>query len=306
MFWYRISGLCVQSDIALPGVIDVPAGMGPPDVTLRTGDVPHRLEGAVERGPNWDMTENRFLLHIPHLGRFLMTGGREIRYQAEPTRQADLPIFLTGTVFGVLLHQRGNIVLHASAICVNGQAVMFCGASGAGKSTMAAALGQLGHALITDDIGVITLDANGIPVVSPDGRRLKLWNRSIERLGLAASRGQKIRDTIEKYYVAPTLTHARPMPLSAVYILREARPPYLAGIENPNLVDCAMLLQRNAYRPQLVRRMHQRAAYFKIAAAVVAKAPIFNLTRALDFAQLPALTATLTEHWRHIGIMEAA
>ncbi len=106
---------------------------------------------------------------------------------------ADIPIFILGTVFGILLHQREQIVLHASAVRVNGKAVLFCGASGAGKSTLAAALAQRGYPLVTDDFCTLTADGQGAPLVHPDGRQLKLWAQAIDRLDLAQQRGERVR-----------------------------------------------------------------------------------------------------------------
>lgn len=68
------------------------------------------------------------------------------------TPPQDIAIFIIGTVFGLLLHQREQVVLRASAARVGGKAVLFCGASGAGKSPLAAALAQCGYPLITDDV----------------------------------------------------------------------------------------------------------------------------------------------------------
>jgi hypothetical protein len=208
-------------------------------------------------------------------------------------------------VFGILLHQREQIVMHASAVRVNGKAVLFCGASGAGKSTMAAALVQRGYPLVTDDVCAISLAGAARPVVHPDGRQLKLWAHSIDRLELADRRGDRVRNRLEKFYVEPSDTSVTPLPLGAVYALREARPPHQPGIERPNVVDAALLLRRHAYRPLLVRRMEQKANYFHAATAIANTAGIFHLTRTLNFAALPDVLGRLEQHWRDTGLMEA-
>jgi hypothetical protein len=304
--FYRVSGLSVGSEIVLPGLIAMAADRGPPDVTIRSRPVPTALENASASGPTWQIADKRFLLRIPDVARFLLSDGREIAFEPESGADvADIPIFVLGTVFGILLHQREQIVLHASAVRVNGKAVLFCGASGAGKSTMAAALAQRGYPLATDDLCAITV-IDGMPVVHPDGRQLKLWAQAIDRLELAESRGDRVRSRLEKFYVEPGESFGGPLPLGAVYALREARPPHTPGIERPNVVDAALILRRNAYRPLLVSRMGQKANYFHAATTIANVAGIFHLTRPLDFAAMPKIVGWLEQHWLEIGLMEKA
>jgi hypothetical protein len=305
--FYRVAGLAVGSEIALPGLRAAAADHGPPEVTIRRGSVPAALANASASDPKWQIAERQFLLRIPNVARFLLTGGNDIAFEAEPGADAgDIPIFILGTAFGILLHQREQIVLHASAVRVNGKAILFCGPSGAGKSTLAAALSRRGYPLITDDFCAVTVDETGIPMVHPDGRQLKLWAQAIDELDLADSRGVRVRSRLEKFYVDPGDAHGEALPLGAVYALREERPPLMPGIERPNAADAALLLRRNAYRPKLVARMGQKVLYFHAAVTVANNAGIFHLTRKLDFAAMPEVVVSLERHWREIGLMERA
>ena len=181
MQFYRVCGLSVASDIALPGLIAGSSGSAP-QVAIRRGPVPETLPGASVSGPTWQVSGRQFLMRIPNIARFLLNDGREIVFAPESdATEADVPIFILGTVFGVLLHQREQIVLHASAVRVNGRAVLFCGSSGAGKSTLAAALAQRGYPLVTDDVCTLSIGEAGAPVVYPDGRQLKFWAQAIRR-----------------------------------------------------------------------------------------------------------------------------
>ena len=306
MQFYRVSGLSVASEIVLPGLI---AGTveREPQVTIRRGPVPENLPGTSAFGPTWQIAGKQFLLRIPDIARFLLKAGNEIVVAPESeATAADIPIFILGTVFGILLHQREQIVLHASAVRVNGKAVLFCGDSGAGKSTLAAALAQRGYPLVTDDFCTVSIEGAGAPLVHPDGRQLKLWAQAIECLDLAQQRGERVRKAIEKFYVEPSEAFTEPLALGAAYALREARPPYAPGIERPNVVDTALLLRRNAYRPLLVRRLNQRANYFHAATAIANVAGIFYLTRALDFAKMPEVIGSLEAHWLDQRLMERA
>lgn len=310
MHSYRVAGLAVASEIELSGAIPA-RHVSAPAVTVRVAPVPTGLEDATKRGVTWQIAGDRFLFQVPGVARFLLSGGREILFEpASGVAASDISIFLIGTVFGILLHQRGEIVLHASAVQVNGKAVLFCGASGAGKSTLAAALVQRRFPLVADDLCAITLAAGAAPMVRPDGRHLKLWAQAIEKLDLAEKRGAPVRNRLEKYFVEPTGALAEPLPdplpLGAVYALRETRPPHKSGIERPNVVDAALILRRSAYRPLMVNRMGQKADYFRAATAIANAAGIFHLTRPLNFAALPEVIGGLAQHWLDIGLSEKA
>jgi hypothetical protein len=304
--FYRISGLSVASEIDLPGLIAAAPG-SVPQVTIRRGPVPESLPKPQVSGPIWQIAGKEFLIRIPDIARFLLKHGSEIVVEPESEASAaDVPIFILGTVFGILLHQREQIVLHASAVRVNGRAVLFAGSTGTGKSTLAAALAQRGYPLVTDDFCALSADGAAAPLVHPDGRQLKLWAHAIERLDLAQQRGERVRQSLEKFYVEPGAVFTEPLALGAVYVLREARPPHAAGIERPNVVDAALLLRRNAYRPLLVRRMDQKANYFHAATSIANVAGIFYLTRALDFGKMPEVIAWLERHWLELRLMDKA
>ncbi|MEO9129944.1 MAG: hypothetical protein ABI240_01920 [Sphingomonas sp.] len=308
MFSYIVSGLGVSSEIRLPGLIAKESGrQDAADIVIRSGDVPTQLEGATVRGPSWQLSGDHFLISVPGILRMLLIGGNQILFETESGVSAEeAAVFVSGTGFGILLHQRGRIVLHASAVRVNDSAVLFCGPSGAGKSTLAAALVGAGYDLVTDDFCGLSFDAEGSPWVEPDGRQLKLWQNSIDRLSLAERRAAPVRSAIQKYYVQPRAATASALPLAAIYVLREARPPFAPGIARPNIVDAGLMVRNNAYRPAMVRRMAQMDLYFQAAATITQRAGVFTLTREINFARFPAVIGWLEAHWRELGLLERA
>lgn len=300
---YCLAGFTVDSEIALQGMrIAYPAGK-PAEITIRRGKLPWELEKPTQTGPTWQMDADRFLLRIPDVARFLLTGGHRIDFETEnDTPPDDVAIFVAGTVLGILLHQRGQMVLHASAVDVHGKAVLFCGTSASGKSTLAAALVDRGFPLLADDLAAFAFDAAGRASVHSDGRNLKLWTRTIEELSLGARQGTAVRRRLHKFHVEPAIASNDALPIGAIYALRETRPPHVSGIQGQNAVDAALTLRRCAYRPALVVRMDQQARYFHAATRIADAAGVFILTRPFEFAAMPDVLASLQTHWREIGL----
>lgn len=302
MPFHRVAGFSIDSDLALPGLDAREPEPPSPDIRIRHGAVPSALEDAEASGTTWARAGERFLLRIPGVARFLLTEGRDIVFAREDdTPDDDMAIFLATGALGILLHQRGEIVLNASAVEVGGKAVLFAGVSGAGKSTLAAALAERGYPLVTDELSVVHL--RGGPLIHPDGGKLKLWAQAVDRLGLSGRRGAPVRPRIEKYFVEPARAVGGPLAIGALYDLWEARPPFVPGVSRPNVVDAALALRRNAYRPRLIGEFAQRPAYFHAVAAVAKSSGIFTLALVPDFGRMDEAVEMLERHWAEIGLL---
>lgn len=310
MFHYIMSGLRVESDWPMAGLIETDPTGGAPDVRMRRDQVPSELAGSAVSGPNWQMAQSRFLLRIPGIVRMVLDAGTTITWQCEDaTRPEDATIFITGSGFGLLMHQHGRCIMHGSAIDVGGRAVLFCGPSGAGKSTLAAALVAQNFGHVADDQCVLSGFGAGEVLVHPDGRAHKLWEQAIDKLDLADRSGSAVRSELRKFYVQPGRSSTAPIPLAAIYVLAEARAPDLArgervAIKRLNLADAALTVRANAYRPAMVERLGQSGLYLEAAAAAMRAGGVFRLIRPMAFADMDDVIAALGVHWQENDLVE--
>lgn len=183
--FYRLFGLTVASDLELPEA--TPLGAIPPsaDVEVELGAVPFSLPGGRRLGPWLEVEGQNCLLLFEGLGRFLVEHGRRIVVEKEPTASYDdLRGFLFGSGFGALVHQRGLVPLHVSAVVSPSGVIAFTGESGAGKSTIAACLNQeLGWPLISDDVAVLRQTDDGFNLES-GANTVKLWGDALRSLNM--------------------------------------------------------------------------------------------------------------------------
>ncbi|HEY3128282.1 MAG TPA: hypothetical protein VGL91_02400 [Acidobacteriota bacterium] len=174
MPYYTAYGLRIRSFLFLPGL---PSDEGPPDVDIRLGRLNRRPKALVKEGC-LRVSKNQALLSWQDVGAFLISDGREIIvYSSLETDDRLLRLFIVGPPLGILLHQREQLVLHASAVSIDGEIVAFLAGSGCGKSTIAAALHARGHGVVADD--VLAADATREnPTVHSGFPQLKLWPKA--------------------------------------------------------------------------------------------------------------------------------
>jgi len=88
---------------------------------------------------------------------------RRVRAVLDKQRTTYLESLLRRVLQVFTLHDRSGLVLHASAVEVDGRAVLFVGRSGAGKSTVAALAARAGATFLADDMIFVEIDDNGAP-----------------------------------------------------------------------------------------------------------------------------------------------
>lgn len=84
-------------------------------------------------------------------------------------------------VLPLAMGMKGRLVLHASAVQINDQAILFVGPSGIGKSTLATYFAAQGDALISED-GVVFAPRDGDLYAEPGHTSVRLWPDSINAL----------------------------------------------------------------------------------------------------------------------------
>jgi len=299
---YLISGLSLSSEIRLPGAISREA-TGECEVVVRRGSIPSEFvdEAATL---HYRVMGSVFFYNVPKLARYLVSHGKDILVDInEGSKESDAALFVL-TVFGVLLHQRGDLILHGSAIAIDGRAVIFCGPSGAGKSTLAASLMNRGLRIVSDDLSRIEFDTNGRPIVFPDGRMLKLWNDSLEYLSLFDSRDEEVRSGVPKFFVntqEPDSNEA--LQVCAVYILSEAAESSGTAVIKPDLIRSVRFLRDNAYCTPLLGEMDMEERFFQNTVRMLRHVNVFCLVRPFTFSATELAVDALRAHWIEAGLV---
>lgn len=197
---------------------------------------------------------------------------------------------------GLLLHQRGLLTLHASAVEVNGVAVAFVGYKGAGKSTTAAALYGQGHALVTDDLLVLQQNACGTIDAYPGIPQLRLWPEAVaasldedpELLPRnSAASVKRLRNTSQQF---ATASH----PLQCIYVL-DFQPEGAEGITISPLVprDACIEMIRHSYALHYLGNEGASAPHLKQSSLLSQQVAVRKLLRPRALDALPQLVAAI-------------
>jgi hypothetical protein len=211
-------GLHIQSELPLPELVAGEEGI---KVTIRFGKVEQRPLVIDGTGAGFWATAEEACHFLEGVGAFLVRGGREIIVDPESeVEERVLRLSVLGPALGLVLHQQGRFVLHASAIETANGAIAFLGGSGWGKSALAATLHARGYSIVSDDLMALDVSTGG-PTVFPGFPQFKLWPEAVIALGEEPERLPQLHPLLEKraYRVTSFAQHSQL--LKRIYVLAD-------------------------------------------------------------------------------------
>jgi hypothetical protein len=328
---WRIYGLVLHCNCQLPGLsptssdephdVDLEVIDGPPSLVPEVAAVRWSHEAlVVESDSHWVETGTGKDGVFWRLWYGSDTFGRSTEFVIQPSghkvwafRQAwnasrepgtiqDLTTLMVGSVLGVELRLRGMLCLHACVVALGSHAIVILGEKGMGKSSLAAALCQRGHAVLSDDAAAVTTDGQAI-VVQPGYPRLRLWPDSFRALSQSSEESAPVLSVLDKRYLELNLPgeasswrfHDTALPLGAIFVLARRGETVAPVIEPLAATDGMRALTAHMAPSFLKLERNGRALEFETLARLARTVPLFSVGRPDGWEHMPALCEALEE-----------
>lgn len=249
----RSFGLLWQSDIELEHFESiVVSGKNAEMVVCEVTQLKQR--DAVEQINRGFVYTDGFRFEWNDIVTFDMFGGNRIDYCAGPKWSGTLPWPFYSTVTALALAWRGGVPFHGCAVAISGQGVLICGESGAGKSSLTAALVAEGAQFISDDLTAVLPDSEGHGWSLVKGRPGIRLFPSIGRWFFGDDVTPLPDDPRHKVIASPASTpNESPVPLRHIV--------FLSGPEKTlSTINGFTLLRKNLFRPNWLSKLPGIAA----------------------------------------------
>ena len=205
--------------------------------------------------------------------------------------------FLADQLFPRLLAHEGNFVLHAGASSIGDRAIILMGASGRGKSTLAASFNQSGGSLIGDDALIVSLQ-DGVFHVSAVYPSLRLMPDSVDALFSETPASIGVATYTSKQRITLPVTadpEPRPVRIAAIFVLAEPTAGEGIDLRRLTIAESCMALIENSFAldPTDAQRARKR---LEAASELAREVPAFEISFPRDYARLPDVrSAILTQ-----------
>lgn len=298
IYSYSAYGIHFESDIELPELLTCNEGSA--EVKIVSGNIPNEIYSPIVQNELYQVAKNEFLFRVDGVAGYYVKNGEQIIIQPFSQDLRRLRLYLLGTVMGVLLMQRGLLPIHGSAVVVEGHCIIFTGVSGAGKSTVAAALHKIGHFLLADDVAAVKFDKNGLPWVQFGYPQQKLWQLSVSMLGINTIPLRRICEDMDKYAVpVPAGFWRYPILLNAVYEINVQSANNIS-IVPVNGVEKIATIMNHTYRSEMLAGLDLKLAHFEKCATMAKQIPLFRLSRPESVPSLDRQIDVLEQHFSEL------
>lgn len=239
-----------------------------------------------------------YLLRFPKLADFEVSsdGCRIAAAPAPHVGAGTLQHLYLNQVMPLALNRQGRLTIHASTIAAHDWALAFLGASGRGKSTLAASFALSGFPFLTEDVMVVERNGHGF-LALPSHPSVRLWEDSeAELIRRGAEEILPVEYTSKVRFLAGGgLAHCdRPMPLRAAYHLGEGT---ANSVEIEPIPPSTCVIEIIKQSPQLdIEDAAALKRHFTQVAEFCAAVPCYKLDYPRDYRELGAVRAAILAH----------
>lgn len=279
MYFYRLYGLDIQSDLELPQLVAISQKdmRAEQTILIEQKAFPERLR--IDADSYYGF--NQQIGYISNLCCYLyIEGGARISYEVKNKNYTNyLGSYILGWAMAMLLHQRGLLAIHCSCLKNEQGALLISGNSGAGKSTITTRLLDKGFQLMADDVAAVSVGDPKLSMAYPAFPYQKLCRDVAEKQSIPLEDMLYI-DEMKDKYLKPYEGNfsCDPAPIKALVLIKkmpkeEFRCKELTGVDRWNACVDALFLA-----PILGQRL--REPLFSLPALAMAGAvPVLYIER---------------------------
>jgi len=254
---------------------------------LTPGDEPWLSVGRTDAGT---------LLRFHDMADFVVaeTDGHIVCRRCSGVPDETIRHLLVSQVIPRILNNRGEVVLHGSAVTIGGRGLAFVGRSGSGKSTLVAGFARSGAAILTDD-GLMVREDDGQFVIVPSYPEGRLWPDTADAL----FPGHKDADDTSYYSGKLVLTRGREhftfnesrQELGAMVFLADAEDRVAIG--SISSADAYMRLMRDMFR-LIPPKATDLSSEFEMLLDLIESIPCVELAYPRRYESLTDVVGTVT------------
>ncbi len=251
------------------------------------------------------MNQDEFSMDVEGVGWYYVSGGNFISLVPYPDAdKTTIELYLNGSAYGAILHQRKILPLHGSCFRYEGKGIMICGEAGAGKSSLTASFCLNGADFLTDDVTPV-LFREGKPYIWALSDRMKLWGDTLKQLGREAEGLHEILPGIGKYFYPVKGTDGENFTLDLVYVLQKGEclaPEFTELTGSQKLIA----LRGEIYRHEYLQGMPENEiGYFLDIVNISSAARVFQVRRPQE-AGVREITAAMMSWASENGVWSQA
>ena len=278
MYNYIVYGLKVKSDIEIKEFMKSENENN--DIGIVLGQVPKGIKEMISEGSRGSYSKSKVWFHIDNIATYYITDGKNVL--VEPCDDPDetlLRVYLMCSCLGLIMLQREQVAIHGGVINIDGNAVIFTGDRGAGKSTLTTALRERGYKFISDDVAGIKIDK--VPYVMPGFPYQKLCESAMNNFGYDKEAFTSFMSDKEVKYIVPAKDEFIYEPKELTVIVKltvgdvdEVTIEELRGSEKLNNII------QNIYRGEYIKHLGKMdSVYFKQCIDIAKNIRFFKVTR---------------------------